>query len=370
MTVFFPDRLVWMRKKRGLTKTALANAVGVDLRSVSAYEAGEFEPGEDTLLRLASALNVKREFFRKGTFNGPEPAQASFRAFSKLSAAKRDMALASGAIAFALCEWLETKFDLPKPDLPDLRQEGPEQAALTLRYMWGLGEKPISNMIHLLESKGVRVFSLALDIADVDAFCTWQDNIPYVFLNTKKSNARRRFDAAHELGHLILHRHGDYDGRVTEAEADEFSSAFLMPRSGFSATAPRLADLKNIIEHKSYWGVSVAAYIVRLHRLKLIGDWHYRTLFQQISQRGYRSKEPFDQKQEMSKLVQLFLEELKSEGIGIGNIADELGVSDNDIKDLLFNIAIFSVVGNEDIGRQSRQQNQNISLAVDNTKKL
>jgi hypothetical protein len=39
-----------------------------------------------------------------------------------------------------------------------------------VRQAWGLGELPIKNMVHLLESKGVRVYSLAIDAVEVDAF--------------------------------------------------------------------------------------------------------------------------------------------------------------------------------------------------------
>lgn len=368
MTAFFPERLEWMRKKRGLNKTTLSAAVGVDLRSISAYEAGEFAPGSDTLQRLGTVLGVSPGFFSMGSLPGPDSSQASFRAISKLSATKRDMALANGAIAFALSSWLESKFTLPNPQIPDLRNDGPEEAAIALRYMWGLGEKPVSNMVHLLESKGVRVFSLALDISDVDAFCTWKDDIPFVFLNTKKSNARRRFDAAHELGHLILHKHGEYT-KNTESEADSFASAFLMPRNGFSATAPRLADLKNIIEHKARWGVSVAAYVFRLHKLGLIGDWHYRTLFQQISQRGYRSTEPFDHKKEMSKLIGLVLDELRQQKIYPADIAKQIGVSDRDLGDLLFDLAIFGIHGDTKRNEQDPTRRAQLSIVVDNTKK-
>jgi Zn-dependent peptidase ImmA (M78 family)/DNA-binding XRE family transcriptional regulator len=356
-----------MRKKRGLTKTALAQAVGVDLRSISAYEAGEFPPGNDTLQLLAKTLTVRENFFYLGDLAGPEAEQVSFRAVSKLSAVKRDMARGIAAIAFAFCKWLESHFELPMVSIPDLREEGPEQAAVSLRYMWGLAEKPVSNMVHLLESKGVRVFSLALDISDVDALCTWRDDIPYVFLNTKKSNARRRFDAAHELGHLVLHRHGEYDGRVTEQEADEFASAFLMPRAGFIASAPRLPDLKNILAHKSHWGVSLAAYIVRLHRVGLISDWHYRTLFQQISQRGYRKSEPSDHKQELSKLFQMLFLELKRDGISVHDIAESMGVYASDLNDLLFNLAIVGVEGSGH-GGGSQDRNPDLRLVIDNTK--
>lgn len=363
---FFPERLTWIRKKRGLTKSALAKLLGIDLRSMSAYEAGEYEPNQDKTTKLHIALNVKPGFFSAGPLEGPEAEQVSFRALSKLTAAKRDMALGSAAIAFSFCDWMNEKYHLPKVDIPDIREiNDPEQAAISLRYKWGLGERPVSNMVHLLESKGVRVFSLALDIEEVDACCTWHNDIPFVFLNTKKSNARRRFDAAHELGHLVLHKHGAYEGRVTEREADRFASAFLMPRGGFSATAPRLPNLKNIIENKKKWGVSVAAYIVRLHRLELVSDWQYQSLFRHISKLGYRKREPYDHKTELSKMAELLLGELRKEGIGIGEVADILLVSSEDISDLLFNLAIFEVKRN--LGSLAApRSNNHLKLIVDN----
>ena len=49
-------------------------------------------------------------------------------------------------------------------------------------------------MIHLLESKGVRIASLNHTCGDIDAFCLYRDAIPYVFLNTGKSAERQPND--------------------------------------------------------------------------------------------------------------------------------------------------------------------------------
>lgn len=367
--MFSPERLAWIRKKRGLNKSNLAVSLGVDLRSISGYESGEYVPSSDNINKLANLLNVDSKFFFLGDLPGPSSDQVSFRSFSKLSAAKRDMALGSAAIAFALYEWLSKRFELPEPAIPEMRDAGsPEEAATELRYMWGLGEKPISNIVHLLESKGVRIYSLALDIADVDACCTWHNSVPFIFLNTKKSNARRRFDAAHELGHLVLHRHGVFGGKDIEREADEFASAFLMPRDGIRSTAPRLPNLANVIPNKSRWGVSVGAYVVRLHRLKLISDWHYRTLYKQISHRGFRKSEPHDHVPETSKLSELILQELRSDGMSIADVADEIGVSLQDISDLLFGIAIIGIDGSKNSAKVEKSRSH-IRVAVDNTRR-
>src|SRR3546814_18887947 len=88
-------------------------------------------------------------------------------------------------------------------------------------------------MVHLLESRGIRVFSLSENTKEVDAFSVWRDDAPYVFLNRFKSAERSRYDAAHELAHLCLHKHGgaaaEYRDSSVEKETSAFAGAFLMP---------------------------------------------------------------------------------------------------------------------------------------------
>src|SRR3546814_7639046 len=112
---------------------------------------------------------------------------SSFRSLSKMTARQRDTALGSGAVAMLFNEWIEARFDLPEPNVPDLgRDADAESAAAAVRQAWGLGELPIKNMVHLLESTGVRVYSLAIDAVEVDAFSMWRRDRPFVFLNTLK----------------------------------------------------------------------------------------------------------------------------------------------------------------------------------------
>src|SRR3546814_9447087 len=116
-----------------------------------------------------------------------------------MSARERDAALAAGSLAYEVIDWVSERFTLPKADILDLGHErDPASAARMLRQYWSIGEKPVGNMIKLLESKGVHVFSLAEDTKNVDAFSCWRNGKPFVFLNTFKSAERSRFDAAHE----------------------------------------------------------------------------------------------------------------------------------------------------------------------------
>jgi len=367
--LFNPENLKIGRKRRGINKTQLASLINVDLRSVSAWEAGTAAPLEVNLSNLSNALNLPEGFFFASVADMPDPEQVSFRAISKLQASKRDMALAASSLAFSFADWLEDSYDLPKFDVPDLRHiHNAEEAAQILRNEWGQGNQPIANMIHLLESKGVRVFSLALDMTEVDAFCTWRNETPFIFLNMKKSNARSRFDAAHELAHLVLHRHGNYSGRETEREADQFASAFLMPREGVIPTKPRLLDINNSIKAKQEWGASLAAYIVRMNSLGQLTEWQYRSLFKQLSQRGYRKSEPLDHRKEQSKLLEFILSDLRSEGVSLYNISQDLMVSQSDLVDLCFDLATIGLPSNAKPDSTRKVDREHISVVVDNTK--
>lgn len=367
--LFNPENLKIARKRRGVNKTNLASLVDVDLRSVSSWEAGTAVPTPANLIALGQVLDLPAGFFSALIAEMPDPEQVSFRAISKLPASKRDMALATSSIAFCFTEWLGKSYDLPKFDVPDLRHiNDAEEAAQILRNEWGQGNQPISNMIHLLESKGVRVFSLALDMTEVDAFCTWRNETPFVFLNMKKSNARSRFDAAHELAHLVLHRHGNYSGRETEREADQFASAFLMPRDGVIPTKPRLLDINNSIKAKQEWGASLAAYIVRMNSLGQLTEWQYRSLFKQLSQRGYRKSEPSDHRKEQSKLLEFILTDLRSEGISLIDISKDLKISESDLIDLCFDLATIGLPTNSDPQTSIDVSREHLSVVVDNTK--
>lgn len=357
MATFNPSRLRVARKRRLLNKTRFAEAIGVDLRTVTGYERGEYEPSPGTLALIARTLRFPAGFFAGGDLHEPSPATASFRSQARMSAANREAALASGALAFLLIDWIEQRFTLPAPDLPDLREENPEAAAMTLRQQWSLGERPIRNMVHLLEARGVRVFSMFEDTAEVDAFSLWRATTPFVFLNTMKSAERSRFDAAHELGHLVLHRHaGAPTGREAEQEANRFASAFLMPRGSVFAVAPVFPSLDRLIELKRQWIVSVGAVAYRLHALGLLTDWHYTRLCIEIGERGYRTNEPQSAQREMSQLLPKVFSAFRDDGITLSDIAAELQVEAEEIDKLVFRLMLVSLQGGAAGGTNSSRR--------------
>jgi Zn-dependent peptidase ImmA (M78 family) len=281
----------------------------------------------------------------------PEGA-ASFRSLSRMTAAQRNSAVAAGTLALALDDWITARFRLPNPDVPRLGPRiEPETAAEAVRAEWALGEQPISNMIHLLESRGIRVFSLAERSREVDAFSLWRNGTPYIFLNMQKSAEHSRLDAAHELGHLVMHSHHDLpQGREVEREAQAFGSAFLMPRAGMMASAPRFASLPELFGHKKHWRVSLAAYIYRLHTLGSITEWQYRTLNVELSKRGYRTKEPHGVQRETSQVLNKVFGGLRAEGMSTADVAGALHIESRDLDELIFGLAMLPLDGD---GRQA-----------------
>jgi|SRR5580692_273932 Zn-dependent peptidase ImmA (M78 family)/DNA-binding XRE family transcriptional regulator len=353
--MFNKTRLAVARQRVSLTKTELARKVGVEPRAISGFEAGQYVPSEVTIDRISRALQYPREFFMADDIDIPNADGVSFRSLTRMTSKQRDAAIAAGAIAFLLSDWLESEFDLPVPDLPDLREDSPETAALSLRHYWGIGERPIKNMIHLLELKGIRVFSLAENAVEVDAYSVWRGERPCIFLNTGKSAERRRFDAAHELGHLVLHKHAAPSGIDAEKDANAFASAFLMPAASLKAIG-RVVSVDYLIAEKQKWCVSVAAMAYRLHSLRLMSDWNYHMLCVDISKRGYRKKEPFEAKSEISQVWQKVFANMRSSGQGIQFLADKLLVPADELVKLVFGLVTVGLpsTSGDLIGGQSR----------------
>jgi Zn-dependent peptidase ImmA (M78 family)/DNA-binding XRE family transcriptional regulator len=344
---FNSTRLELARKRRGYTKTELAEKLGLSLRAVSSYESGEAPPSLETFVKIQSVLGFPAAFFEGDNLDEPHVLAVSFRSLTKMTAKMRDMALSQGAFAIHLNRWLEGIFELPAADLPDLSAESdPEVAAEFLRQAWGIGQQPVKNMIHLLESKGVRVFSIAVDSRDVDAFSTWKGDTPFVFLNRYKSAEHSRFDAAHELCHLTMHQHGAPKGRNAEIEANKFASAFLMPRAGVLAHLPKFPTLPELRRLKKIWTTSMAAMCHRLHELHVISDWHYKMLFIEMSKRGYRVSEPDGAPRETSLILPKLLSSLyQQDKMTRATIAEKLALPLADLEDLLFALVMTGVSG-------------------------
>ncbi|WGP14355.1 XRE family transcriptional regulator [Streptomyces sp. SH5] len=347
--MFTPERLVLARKRRRMTLAELSRESGYSAQSITAFENARKNPSEETLSSLAAALRFPQSFFHAPPAPDMVPGAVSFRAPSKMSAAERDSALSCGSIVATLNNWLEDHFTLPAPDVPTYTDLTPEHAASQVRADWGLGEAPAPNMVHLLEAHGVRVFSLAPDCLDADAFSTTRHGTPYILLNTRKTGERGRFDAAHELGHLVLHSGTQTPrGPAAEAAADAFTSAFLMPKAGTLAQQVNNASAERILSAKRRWGVSAMAFSYRLRTLQLLSEWRFQQTTKQLAQLGYRKGEPGSTTlRENSKLISKVFEALRADKVPVADLAKAVHIYPEELNHYVFGLAPVSVRGGE-----------------------
>lgn len=360
--LFNSSRFIAARQRAKLSKKELAARADITQKSIALYEGGR-QPSSDTLARLAQALGVATDFFFAPDISVPTPASASFRSFSRMTSAQRDAALAAGGYAFSFASWMEARYHLPAMEVPDLTGADPEVAATMVRTEWGLGLLPIKNMVHLLESRGVRVFSLVEDSREVNAFSSWRDGqTPFVFLNTVKSSESSRFDAAHELGHLVLHRHGEAKGKQVEAEANAFASALLMPKSEMLGLAGRCRSVDGVLSFKKRWNVSAMALVYRLHKVGVLSEWLYKSLCIELSTRGMRTREADSSERETSLVFKKVFESMRSQGQGLRDIASDLQLPVEEVHRLVFGLTNVSLGSVNSAARTSAPRRGHLRL--------
>lgn len=121
----------------------------------------------------------------------------------------------------------------------------------------------------------------------VDAFSTRATTRPLVLLSPMKDDkARSRFDAAHELGHLVMHPDVEPGSKIVESQAQAFAAEFLMPADEVRADLPQRVDWERLHAAKRRWGTSLRALVYRAHALGLLSEPAYRRANMQLAQDG------------------------------------------------------------------------------------
>ena len=309
VTGFQNDRLVQGRRARGLTAVSLADMIDVSPATISQYEKGTQKPRQEVLDRLAVVLNVPPAFFLQPV-SIVKPDRLFYRSMSAATKSARARVEARYEWFLQAIDYLLEFFDFPETRIPDfnlpddfhaLDSSTIESVAEDVRRRWSLGDRPIANLVRTLESNGVVVWRTAFEAETLDAFSEFRRPHPTVVLSSDKGRAyRSRFDAAHELGHLVLHRKVDgralrrsADFRLLEKQAHRFAGAFLLPAIAYSEDLWS-ASLDAFRSLKPRWNASIAFQITRARQLGLVDERQQRRLWINLSRRGWRKTEPLD----------------------------------------------------------------------------
>jgi Zn-dependent peptidase ImmA (M78 family)/transcriptional regulator with XRE-family HTH domain len=293
---FEPARLRLARELREWSQADLARSLNVTPAAASQFESGTTRPGTEMLNRLSTVLGVPSEFLRLPL---TETHEGFFRALRRTSVAHRRRARAIAHVAHDIA-LAYGPGRLPAVSIPCMSVAGLEapradleDAARQARSALGLPRGPVENVVKTIEDHGLVVIRLPFDTADVDAFSLPFHDRPVVVLGSDKNDrARSRFDAAHELGHLIAHGDQVWGVREVEQQAHWFAAEFLMPAADIARELPTRADWPALFDLKRKWQVSLGALLMRARTLGRMTDSQYLTAVKAASARGWRRVEP------------------------------------------------------------------------------
>ncbi len=297
------------REARGITAADLAAECGVSKQLFSDYEYGRKTPPDERFQVICSRLDLPDRYFLDWN-ELPGSAHTSclfYRSLSRSTISLRTR-LAHRyrwfrRVYLYFREFTEfpalniPQFDIPQ-DPENLSNETIESVAEELRQSWKLGQRPIGNMVHLLESHGVLICKEDFGTDDIDAFSQIdpEQKQAFIMLNSHKAvSARSRYDLAHELGHLVLHfsiKDATSLHHLLEKQAHRFAGAFLLPRSAFgNYFIPRLDNFRPV---KLNWRTSIAAAIRRAADLTIISEIQEKYLWIAYARRKWKMGEPHD----------------------------------------------------------------------------
>lgn len=287
--------------------TRLAQETGISRQTITEYR-NNSEVNADTVKvrQMAEVLNFPLGFF----FEQDLPIKSEavyFRSQLTTKQYYRKAQKVKLALIARIYDFLKEYIEFPTFDVPTYVNIGPEEAADRIRNEWGLGHKPIENIIPLLEKHGIIIACLDTETDAIDAFTqkiVLENGVAIYIIGysaNKKSAARIHFDLAHELGHICLHDWRELEEmdreefKLKEAEANSFASAFLLPEKPFLRDLNNCnLSIKEYSELKRRWHTSIAAMLRRAWRLGVIDNLQYKKMIIRMQKLGVVKQEPLD----------------------------------------------------------------------------
>lgn len=275
-------------------------------------------PAADLVDAFGEVLGFEADYFFSSPVEAFTDQECSFRHRRTTPEKTKIQVRAHATLIAMVIDHLKNTFRFPKlnvPAIPAASDDEIEGAAEQCRLHWGLGvDGPLAHVGRAAERAGVFIVAHVAHSKRVDAFSR-RGKTTIIFLNQEIPSASRwNFDIAHECGHIVMHQ-GVVTGDVeSEAAADKFASAFLMPRRAFAREFPRSQFSWNaVFDLKKRWQASAAAIVRRAYDLHLVDAVTYRRAFQYMSWKGWRTNgEPFEPRFQQPEMLSTALSSLGS----------------------------------------------------------
>jgi len=293
--MIYGERVRQARELCGLTQRELAKSVGVNQSAIAHIENGRNTPSQEVLHSIAAQTGFLPPFFENDPVQDFSAGSLAYRSRASLSAREEAQAYQCARTMVEQARTMVRRLHVPDLRLPRLSDDPITAARVTRASLVLSPDKPIRSLANALERNGVFILRLPYPFRKLDAFSVWAEvdvERPVIVVSCNKPMDRLRFSVAHEMGHLVMHT--ALKGRVREAEkdADRFAAEFLLPESAMRRELDTPVTLTRVAMLKPRWGVSMQALIVRAYELGTITNRQYRYLFEQLSARGWRTREP------------------------------------------------------------------------------
>ena len=294
----FSQRLKMARTIQGFSLRELAEKLEFSHNTIHKYENGKSLPSSEGLIKLAQVLNQPVDFFSRPI--AVQLGKIEFRKKSTLGKTKIAQIHGEAEDYFERYQFLEeslgieTQFVNPMKKFEINTIDDAETAALMLRNFWKLGCDSLANVLELLESKCFKILLVDTD-KKLDGFSGYRGSNPVIVLNKRYTTDRLRFTALHEVGHLLLEIAPHFSKKEHEKICHRFAGAMLIPqevfRTEFGGYRNRLT-IKELVEIKEEYGISLAAIVSRAKDLELIPEFLCRRFWIKYNQWGWRKEEP------------------------------------------------------------------------------
>jgi Zn-dependent peptidase ImmA (M78 family)/transcriptional regulator with XRE-family HTH domain len=299
----FGPALVSTRERAGLTQDDIAAALGVSRQVIGYWEQGKRKPRTEQMFQLATlfrtsvagllsaaghaehaaAVQTAAMLYRRSSVELDETARDGIAGFVAFLDFYADLA---GSMRRDVTGMTRSPF-LPGEGYGEYAVDAKRKASEVRQYL-GLGQGPVADMDSVCDALGIIIYRARLgsDLNSTISGAFYKHPLLgfAILVNLDMTCGRRRFTAAHELAHALLHSGSDAivvsdtgrRGDQRESYADAFAGEFLMPEEGIRRSleslgaGPKVEDVEPVIHLHRMFNVSYVTALVRLRQANII----------------------------------------------------------------------------------------------------